>query len=44
MVELPERRSAVDGNVPEVQLTDILEEMRSRESFLGLIKKVKKSI
>ncbi|MGA2545225.1 MAG: sugar phosphate nucleotidyltransferase [Rectinemataceae bacterium] len=32
-----EQRSAVDGQAAEVQLTDTLEEMRPRETFLGLV-------
>ena len=32
-----ERRSAVDGRSTEVQLTDTLEDLRSRETFLGLV-------
>ena len=32
-----ERRSAVQGRKGEVQLTDALEDMRSREPFLGLV-------
>jgi UTP--glucose-1-phosphate uridylyltransferase len=37
VIEELERRSAVNGQASEVQLTDTLEEMRSRESFIGLV-------
>jgi UTP--glucose-1-phosphate uridylyltransferase len=37
VLEELEQRSSVDGQAREVQLTDTLEEMRSREPFLGLV-------